>query len=519
MEYEKKEFRIYQQGKTITDQFYLDQDYNVPDTRNDVRRIVLGDCDTQVEEMKVVENYIRVSGNMHFKVLYVADQTDETLSSLEGTLPFEEMVYMEETPYDNLFLKAATADLTVSVIHSRKLNLKILAELQICSEGRKEETITMDVQDTVPLYKKEKEYQFLRLVSIKKDTYRIKEEVPLDGTKENIGNLLWTEIVSRKLDTRISQDQILLQGELQLFCLYESMDGKADWMEQTIPYEGKLECYGADDSMFHQIYPELLNPVVDVRMDEEGELRILGVEATLEARMIIYEEEPLRMLEDVYSLQEQCTPVYKEKKLEMLVMQNHSKCKVVERLSLPEIQNEILQICHSSGWIQVERMEQVERGVQIEGVLHVTFLYVKTDDQIPFDVWQGMVPFSYLMESNEATPEMTCDLTYMVEQLSIGLLGNDEVEVKAVLAFHSFMKQPITVQDIEEIRTEPMNAEELEARPGIIGYFVKEGDELWDLAKRYNTTVESILEVNQLEKSQVKTGDRILIFKENMSIL
>ena len=30
MEYEKKEMLIYQQGKTITDQFYLDDDYNVP---------------------------------------------------------------------------------------------------------------------------------------------------------------------------------------------------------------------------------------------------------------------------------------------------------------------------------------------------------------------------------------------------------------------------------------------------------------------------------------------------------
>ena len=27
MEYEKKEMLIYQQGKTITDQFYLDDDY------------------------------------------------------------------------------------------------------------------------------------------------------------------------------------------------------------------------------------------------------------------------------------------------------------------------------------------------------------------------------------------------------------------------------------------------------------------------------------------------------------
>ncbi len=519
MEYEKKEFLIYQQGKTITDQFYLDQDYNVPDTRNDVRRIVLGDCKTQVEEMKLVENYVRVSGTMQFRILYVADQAEETLSSLEGTLPFEEMVYLEETPYDNLFLKAATADLTVSVIHSRKLNLKILVELQICSEGRKEESITTDVQDMVSLYKKEREYQFLRLVSMKKDTYRIKEEVQLDGTKENVGNLLWSEVVSRKLDTRISQDYILLQGELQLFCLYESMEGKIDWIEQTIPYEGRLECYGADDAMFHQIYPELLHPVVDIRMDEEGELRVLGVEATLEARIIIYEEEPVRMLADAYSLQKRCIPVEKEKKLETLILQNHSKCKVTERLSLPEIQNEILQICHSSGWIQVEHVEYVEQGVQVEGVLHVTFLYVKTDDQIPFAVWQGMVPFSYLMESGVSTPEMNCDLTCMVEQLSIGLLGNDEVEIKAVLAFHSFIKQPIIVNDIEEIKTEPLNEEVEKQRPGIVGYFVKEGDELWDLAKKYHTTVESILEVNQLEKSQVKTGDRILIFKENMSIL
>ena len=32
MEYEKKEMLIYQQGKTITDQFYLDDDYNVETT-------------------------------------------------------------------------------------------------------------------------------------------------------------------------------------------------------------------------------------------------------------------------------------------------------------------------------------------------------------------------------------------------------------------------------------------------------------------------------------------------------
>ena len=519
MEYEKKEILIYQQGKTITDQFYMDEDYNVPDNKSDVRRIVLGECKVQVEEMKRVENYIRVSGKMCFKVLYVADEEEEVLASLAGKLPFEEMVYLEDEPLDNLFVKASSADITVSIIHSRKLNLKILTELQICSEGRCEEEVTMDVAHSVPIYKKQKNKNLLRLFTIKKDTYRIKEEVTLNGTKENIGTLLWTEIISRKLDTRISQDQVLLQGELLFFCFYESMDGKTDWIEQTIPYEGRIECYGANDSMFHQIYPELTDTNVDVRMDEDGEMRVLGVEATLEARIVVYEEENLQLLDDIYSLQEMCTPVVKQKRFEQLLMQNHSKCKVVEQLSLPEIKNDILQICHSSGWIQLEHTEPVENGVQVEGVLHVTFLYVKSDDKVPFAVWQGMVPFSHVLESNSVAPDMNCDLTYSVEQISIGLLGNDEIEVKAVLAFNSFLKQPVRVNNIEEIQSAPVNVEELERRPGIIGYIVKDGDELWDLAKRYSTTAEGIMEVNQMADSTLKTGEKILIFKENMSIL
>ena len=59
----------------------------------------------------------------------------------------------------------------------------------------------------------------------------------------------------------------------------------------------------------------------------------------------------------------------------------------------------------------------------------------------------------------------------------------------------------------------------LEKSPGVIGYIVKEGDELWSLAKRYNTTMEGIAEINDLADEKLKTGERILIFKENMSIL
>ena len=42
MELEKKQIHCLRIGKKITDQIYLDEDYNVPDVKDDVRKIVHG---------------------------------------------------------------------------------------------------------------------------------------------------------------------------------------------------------------------------------------------------------------------------------------------------------------------------------------------------------------------------------------------------------------------------------------------------------------------------------------------
>lgn len=519
MECEKKELNIYRQGKVITDQFYIDDDYNVPDIKSDVKEVILSEGTLTGLDMKIVENYIRVSGKLEFRILYVADEGDMRIASLEGRTAFEEMVYMEEAQEENLFIKSAQADLTVTMIHSRKLNIKALAELMICSDGKEQTSITTDVQADFPLYKKHMEQEMLRLTMIKKDTYRIKEEVAVGGTKESIGTLLWTEVLARRMDTRLENDELLIQGELLLFCFYESLDGKSDWIEQVVPYEGRIECYGVGSHMYHQIYSNITDVNIDARMDEDGEMRLLGLEATLEIRLLVCEEERMDVLEDVYSLAQKCTPRCQDRTVERLLMQNHSKCKVAEHLSLPEIKDDILQICHSSARIQMEHTEVEDAGIRIEGVLHVSFLYVKPDDQVPFDVWQGMVPFSYLLESNEVAEDMKYDITCAVEQLGVSLLGSDEIEVKAVLAFNSFLRLPVILKNIEEVECTPVDMEELERQPGIVGYIVKDGDNLWNLAKTYNTTIEGIMDVNQLDSEAVKNGDKLLIFKENVSIL
>lgn len=521
MELIKKRIQTNVIGKTITDQFIIDDDYNVPDSKSDVGRVVAGEGTVKIEEVKRVENYLRVVGKLFFKTLYVTDASVPDLASLQGQIPFEEMVYLDldKESEEEYIVQVAGVEFHSTVIHSRKLSLKAMVDLSIHGEHTGEEEITTGVESEEPIFKKIRPAEPLKLHTSKKDIYRIKEEVTIPGTKENIGTLIWTDVGLRKIDTKVSQDAITFTGTLQLFVLYKSEEDKTDWVEQTVPFEGSITCNGAEEGHYHHMYHNLSDVNVEVRMDGDGEMRALGIEATLEMRVLLYEEEQIELLEDVYSLAHECVLEKSPASYEELITQNHSKYKFSERLNLPELKEEILQICHSGGRMQMDRMEVVEGGIQIEGILYVNFLYVKANDSIPFGMWSGMVPFSYLVECGRNCPNMRYDITANVEQLSIDMAGSEEVEVKAVLAFQSFLRSPLQMETIVQLEFQPFNMDEMDKRPGIIGYITKEGDDLWSLAKRYYTTEEGIMENNHLASRELRPGEKLLIFKENMSIL
>lgn len=169
--------------------------------------------------------------------------------------------------------------------------------------------------------------------------------------------MLLTDITGRKLEVRAAQDELLLRGELQIFCMYLSEEGKTDWLEQSVPYEGRIECSGATEGMYYDVQHALEDTLADVRMDEDGEMRIIGIEGTVSVRINLYEEEELNLLEDLYSLEQKVSYQTREAVYEELLLQNQSKCKIVENLSLPELKDDVLQICHSSGSVQIEHVE------------------------------------------------------------------------------------------------------------------------------------------------------------------
>ena len=85
------------------------------------------------------------------------------------------------------------------------------------------------------------------------------------------------------------------------------------------------------------------------------------------------------------------------------------------------------------------------------------------------------------------------------------------------LVMSAIVFKRMKVDLIADIKEEPIDAAAMEAMPGIVGYIVRPGDELWTLAKNFNTTVEQIMETNHLEQETLKERQKLVIMQRSCS--
>lgn len=59
-----------------------------------------------------------------------------------------------------------------------------------------------------------------------------------------------------------------------------------------------------------------------------------------------------------------------------------------------------------------------------------------------------------------------------------------------------------------------IDSEEMENLPGIVCYLVQDGDTMWEIAKRFRTTVGEIQALNEEVREPLPSGTALLLVKK-----
>lgn len=505
-----------QKGKAVS-QITLDDDYNIPEHMPDAGMIIQERGNIEISEVKPESGRVRVKGTLRFFVLYMEESPASGLHSIEGQIPFEEMMNVENAKDgDSLQLKWMLEDISASLINSRKLSIKTVLMLELEVEELFDEEVPITAEGCENLQVKTCHLSMAGLAAQKRDTCRIKDEIILPANKPNIRELIWQDITVQGTELRLSEGEVLVKGEMIVFVLYEGEEesGKAFWLEQTLPFNSRVDVSGCQEGMLGNIEWNLAHSDLEVKPDYDGELRVLNLDAVLELDIQIYEEQHLSMICDLYSPVRELELVTTPAVYENLLICNASKCRVSERMKTGNQEIQILQICHSRGEIKVDDITVTEEGLLTEGVVSVQILYITSDDSHPFLCLKGVLPFEHLIEVPGIGKDSVYYLQTSLEQLSVNMVSSEELEIKAGILIHALVLNRVTMQRIDRVEERPLNLEEIKALPGFLIYVTQPADTLWDIAKAYHTTIEQISTLNELSGSEIRPGQRLLLVKQ-----
>lgn len=499
-------------------QVTLDQDYNVPDNKSDIEKVIVENGEIQIQNIKTMPDKMILKGSLFWRMAYLKDRQNCTLDHMEGELPFEEVVNMDGlTEEARIRVDCEMEDLRVTMIHSRKVSVRSVVNVKVHASAVEEIPVVSEISDTEKhLCLQRRTLDVSGIAVRKKDTIRIREEMTLPGNKANMLELIWGEVQNRRVDIRPQDDKLLLRGEASVFCLYsgENEENPFEYAEADLPWQAELPCSGMREDMIVNSHLHKIAQSLEMKADMDGEMRLVMAEMVLEIDLEAYEEKKLQTVSDVYSLKRQLVPVYQEAAMRRVCIRNQTECKLYEKVRMPGEHAGVLQLCHPWAEIRMDRLELTEEGIRAEGVADVHILYVNEDDHLPLDIAGVMIPFACMIETGVLPKDVCFEVQPYLDQISAVMASGDTAEVKMTVRLDTLVCQYMTLHVMTEISEGEANDGYMESLPNMTGYVVKKGDTLFSLGKQFCTTAQEIRRLNHIEKEEISEGERLLIMKQ-----
>lgn len=509
----KKHIHMNRRKGNVASQITLDDDFNVPDAMDDVDELILDSGDVQIESVKNLGEKAAVRGKLVFRVLY--RRPDGQIMTLAGSLPFEENVNMPGL-LENDYVQAGWEldDLNIGMINSRKLNVQALVTLKLQADSILDKQAAAGVNFDGDVQTRKREVTVAAIAVRRKDTFRVREVITIPANRPDADTLLWQDIRLRGVSTKPLDGKVHIEGELMVFAIYASGDGNApvQCIEELLPFSGDVELDEAVEEMIPFITVRLIHRELEVNPDSDGEMREIAVDAVMELDMRLYEEQQLEILSDIYALDREILPDTGEACFDQIEARNTLKHRIQEKISLSG-DRRILQICHSDGDVKIDEVQVKEDGLHIDGVLETRLLYLTADDSSPVGAESRVLPFHVVAEAPGLTQESVWQTEAGLEQISAVMLGGGSVEIKASVTVDILILKPVCEQVILNVQEQPADMEKLKRMPGIVGYFVREGDTLWKLGRKFHTSPEAIMETNGLTDDRIRPGDKLIVIK------
>ena len=472
----------------------VERELSLPEEVRDIRKVLKCQVIPQVEHSNLSGERVECGGTVRIRILYL-ENDGKMPYSLEEVQPFTASLSVKglENP------EHAVCDVRprlefVSCTLSGPRRVSVRGSFSLCLQVMERQNVDLttsicgdDVQQRVRVVPGG------ALQCLCCERFPLSETLELGSGKPPMEAILRSRVQCLCEETRVVSDSILLRGRVMLEVLYVPGNESPlpEKMEFSIPFSQMIEAPGAREDGVCTVEMRAEDPVLQPRSDNLGENTRLEMHLQLTALVRVYREEDFSIVEDAYSTVYATTPQYQNLMLPRPIgerQDSFSQTATVESGS--ELLTGVIDL-----WNEITSVGAQAASGQLvyTGKLNVCLLAVNREG----------TPFyrEKVMDFSAAFPAEISDGTELlplspIVRLQYRILSASSVEVRADLQVRTLLQGSSLCRVLQGLG---QNGEELRTvDTPLVLYFAQNGERLWDIAKRYGSSVQAICEENEI---------------------
>jgi hypothetical protein len=514
----KEAVRINQVIGQETTQTIVENDIIVPDVKPDITRILLLDGDAFIGNTETVQDKILVNGTVRYKILYVSDDPEQPVKSINASSPFNYAVDIPNARQGmQCRVKCDIEHIEYEILNSRKVNVKTIISMSGKVTNQLEQSIVNDFDGI-------EEVQILRsttsvnsYIGSSETNCPVRETVEIPAGKPTIREILRSDVKITGKDYKLTDNKVVAKGELNVSTLYVGDDeGKSlQFMEHEIPFTQFIDLPGVDEDSCCEVEFNIADSSFEAEEDNDGELRFLKGEVIVNVFVDGFGKKEIELVEDAYSPNFRLGLEKEVFKTEELVTENRSQVIVKETIEIAGESPDIAEVFNVLSRPSLSECRLSEDRIILEGVLESNILYLASSTEQPVFCSEQEIPFKHGIDVKGVRSDMRCTVEMNIEHCSYSMVSAREVEIRFVTSVIVRINNQVEIPVVTKASEQALEDKRQALQPSITIYFTQPGDSLWKIAKRYYVTVDELKKVNAtLADGDIAPGDQIIITRK-----
>ncbi|MGL6106360.1 DUF3794 and LysM peptidoglycan-binding domain-containing protein [Romboutsia sp.] len=492
-------------------QTFIETEAVVPDKKPDVYDIVKTEGYIAIKKIEVTDGKILCRGSFNYNVIYITDDKN-TVSNVDGKIDINEVIEKDNIEQDMEFMLFPELEhVDCTIMNERKIRVGALMNVRGSLFEKQRLDIVKDVSQVEGIQKHRKEISYQDIVGIEKSESVIRDTITINT--EEIQTIISLNPYTRVKESRITDNKVIIGGIVEINPLACTYDGEIVELDKIgIDFTQFIEVPGACDGMSEETLLSMGDFNYIFKQNSESNTGILEIDCTVSSKVKVTDEITREVLQDAYSPQKMIK--FDHKTIEVNKRLNCGTETFVVRDNIKnnheDIQiKEIVSVCPS---ISIENSYIEDDKSIIQGIIKVDILYVPVEGlKLVYKISEE-IPFEHDVTVDNLSDTCKVFNTVCIDKLDVDL-NRDEIDI--VIKAKRFIEAIDKKGESFIVKGEDMGIYDLSKAPSIIVYVCKDGDTLWNIAKKYNTTECEIAELNDIKAEEpLKTGKCLILEKK-----